>query len=880
MKRIVSSKKASRWLPVVEINRPVISLLSSGSRGIWLAIISAVFAVSLAAQNLPADRLAYDAALRDFNTELWDRAVREFTEFEAKFTKSPLRAEAIQRRQFAQAEATSGRGDPGAAADLFAQFQRGFPQSPLAALAAVREATTRLNMGNARAAVEVLSATNTPLARAMAGGQQVRLGFRALLLKGEALAAVKDYPAAVSALALAAKNTRQVSEEWDRLRLLMSVEESAGALELASAAAVKMQALASNELSLSPRRAESAAVSGRIWLRRGEMAKAEAAFQANAITGAPMEYYREAILRLAELNLGRGETAKARARLEAFLTLQSTDPEINRVRLLLGQTLFRQYGEARGGTNAGEAASLLVLAGAQFQLALTNSAAAELMGPLWLGRGWTLWEEGINANVTDRVREAETNFLNAAMTLPRGSEQAVARFKSADCRFWLGDAAGSLTNYLAVLDGYPDVDVKELIEPAARQAVLAATQTGNRMTAELALARLLAATSGGASSARSTLLVGQSLGKAGDLAQARELLSNYLNRFPESPQKADVELMLISTDLRSRNWTNALERLGTWIGANPNHAQLPRAEFDRAWAMAQAGTSSNAMTEFALLAAKFPTNSLAATARLWLADNYFRSGDYTSAEQACLGLVTNTVWTGTEPWQRARFWAAEAARKRQSYSSASQQLLAILNDKSTPTNWVAAAFFALGELRLEQPPTDPLKPLEGVSAAREAFAAAAQFTNAPLVASALGKMADCNLQLAGQNSTNFFLAAELYQRVLDYPGTELALRCKAVRGLGLVQEKLALRPGADVTTLLAAATDHYLDIAHGKLCRPGEVMDPWWIRESGREAGKLLESLGSWMKAAAIYEWLAQELPAQATVWRERAVQARRQGGG
>lgn len=833
-----------------------------------------------AAQTTPPDRLAYDAALRDFNTGLWERAVREFSEFESKFGKSQLRGEATQRRLFAQAEAAAARGETGPAADLFAQFQRTFPQVPRASQAVVREAALRLKAGDARAAVEVLSATNGALARVLADGSQPSVAFRGLMLKAEALAALKDFPTAKAALTLAADSTRQMTEEWERLRLLVSVEEAAGKPDAAAEAADKLQSLAFREPSLAARRAESASLAGRLWLRRGDIAKAEAAFQTNSVAGTSPDYFREATLRLAELQLGRGEIAKARERLEAFAIAQPSDREINRVRLLLGQTLFRQYAEVRHGTNLAEAAPLLAQAGAWFKAGLTNSPTPELAGPLWLGHGWTLWEEGLNSNAADRVREAETNFLNAAGTLPPGAERAVARFKAADCRFWSGDAAGSLTNYLAVLSDEVSTNVAELIEPAARQAVLAATQAGDREAAEKAMTSLLAVNPGGTAAAHGTLLFGQSLAKAGDLSGARNLLNGFLTKFPDSPQKAEVELMLISVELRARDWTNALRQLGAWIGANTNHPQLPRAEFDRAWASAQAGLTTNALSEFAALATRFPTNPLAATARLWLADNYFRTGDYTAAEQACLALVTNAVWTGTEPWHRARFWAAEAARKRQSYLSASDQLLKILNDKDTPTNWVAAAYFTLGELRLEQPPLDPAKPLEGVVAAREAFAAAAQITNAPQAAPALGMMADCNLQLGLQNPTAYASAAELYQRALSFPGADLAIRCKATFGMATVDEKLADLPGEDAAARKKSALDRYLDVAYGKLLKPGETMDSWWVRESGREAGRMLESLGRWTEAAAVYEWLARELPAQQAVWQDRAGKARQRAGG
>ncbi len=835
----------------------------------------------LHAQNRSADRLAFEAASRDFNSQQWDRAVKELSDFESKFAKSPLRGEAGQLRLFAQAEATAAHGDLAASGDLFAQFQRSFPAAAQAAHAALREATVRLKLGDSKAAVSVLSATNSPFMRAVAEGKDAELIFGGLLLKAEALVAAKELTLAEVALIQASGSAKSSRDEWERLRLLVEVQDAAGRPLDAAQTAQKLKAVAEQDTALAGRRAEAVALTGRLWLRQGDTNRAIAEYQANTVPGTPADYLREATFSLADAYLSRGELAKARDRLEAFVTAQPADAELNRARLLLGQTQFRQYQEAVAAKQTAAASTLLTLAATQYQSALTNQPAAELLGPLLLARGWTLWEEGLTGGIPDRVREAGSNFLAAATALPHGGDQAVARFKAADCQFQLGYVASSLTNYLAVLDGYADAPaVAELIEPAASQAVLAATQSGSRESAERAMARLLTVNPGGTAAARGALLLGQSLAKTGDIARARETLAGFLAKFPETSLRPEVELMLGTVELRARNWTNALEALGNWLKANPNHPQVPRAEFDRAWAAAQAGQTTNATAEFARLAARFPTNTLAPTAQLWLADNYFRQGDYTGAEQACNALVTNTAWTGSDAWHRARFWAAEAARKRQSFGSASKQLLDILNDKSTPNNWVVAAYFALGELRLEQPADDPARPLGNVSLALEAFTAVAQLTNAPQAAPALGKMADCHLQLAALNTNSYTRAAELYQRALEFPGADLAVRCKAAVGLGIVQEKLAQRAGADAGPFWEAALNRYLDVAHGKLCRPGEVMDPWWVKEAGRDAGQVLELTGKWREAALLYDWLAGELPAQQAAWRARAVQARQQAGG
>ncbi len=850
----------------------------------WCWMVSAAFVASFvqgSAQS--ADRIAFDAARRDFDNGLWDRVVQEFTGFEAAFPRSALRPEAGELKAFAQGEAAAGRGEHGVAADFFAQFRQTFPAATRAGLATVREAAARAKLGDPRGAVDVLATPDGAFARLLAAGTQPAVVFRGLLLKAEAHLALSDRAAAEASLTTAAKMAKSPAEEWERLRLLVTVLDAAGKPAAAAETATALLGLAGREASLASRRAESASLAGGLWLKQGDAERAAAAFTVNVAAGAPMELYREATFRLVAWRLARGELAAARERLEAFAAAHPADVEINRVRLLSGQTLFRQHLAARGGTNAAEAAALLALASGQFQAALTNAPAAGLAGPLLLGRGWVLWEEGLGGNVAARVRAAETDFIGAVAVLPHGPDRAVAQFKAADCQMWRGDAAGALTNYLAVSDGYADVPevVEELAGPAAQQAVLAATRVGDRVAAERGLAKLMAMDAAGRPAARSTLLIGQSLAKTGDVDQARALLSGFLAKFPGSPQGTEVRLALIAADLRARDWTNAMSQLDAWIAANTNHPALPRAESDRAWATAQAGFTGEAVARFAALAAHHPTNALVPRAQLWLAGYFFNQGDFSRAEAACQVLATNKVWRGMPEGQRARFWAADAARRRQSFASARDQLLDLLNDPATPETLMPAAYFALGELRSEQPPEDPARPLDNFRLALEAFAKTAQFTNAPQAVPALGKMADCNLQLATQDTNRLARAAELYQQALDSKGADLATRCKASIGIGLVAEKVALRTGSvEAAAASGMALDRYLDVAHGKLRRPGEIMDPWWVKEAGREAGRVLEVSGRWKEAAALYEWLAQELPSQQAAWRVRAAAARSRAGG
>ena len=870
---------------------PGITLGTGGFRTawIWMAIQWCVWTGVLSGQS--AERIAFDAASRDFETGLWERATVGFNEFGIRFPKSPLKTEAALRLLYSQGEFAAGRDDAAGAWESFAAFQRQFPDVPRAGLAAVREAEVRMKSGDPAGAVEVLLKPQGSFVRKAVQGKIAAVAFRGLMVRAEAQTALKDLAAAEASLQEAAAFAGSPVEEYARLSRQLRILENTGRLEVAVAAARRLRDQAARESSLAAYRPEAVAWEGRLLLKQGASDAAAAAFEANTVPGTPPEYFREATLRLAEIHLARSDWIRARERLEAFASALPADPEVNRVRLLLGQTFFRQFVAARSGTKRTEATGLLASSAAQFQLGLSNAPSTELVGPLLLGRAWALWETGSSANAPDPVRDAETNFLAAAAMLPRGGTQALARFKAGDCLLYRGDAAGALVQYSQVLEGYLEFsDVqRELGELAAEQAVRAAVLSTNRAAADRGMSRLLAVWPDGRPAKRGGLLFSQYLSKAGDREGARRLLLDFAARFPESSDRADFQLALVASDLRAQLWSNAVIRLDAVIAVNTNRAVVERAEFERAWARAMGTVGTNAVEGLAVVASRYPTNAMTANAHLWIASQYFNQREYIRSEQACLRLITNGFWRGQEPWFRAVFWAAESARKRQSYESALQYLSDLLNDKLTPEALLPAGYFALGELRLGQRSTDPARPLDNFDRALQAFTKAASFDKAPQRAPALGRMADCHLQLATQfradspaesakRAAELTLAAGLYQQVLGDPGADLAARCQAAMGLGTVREKLAALAAspAQRTALLATAADAYLDIAHGGLRRQGETLLPAWLGDAGREAGRLLEDLGRFRESIALYTELAGELPAERDLWLERCTAARR----
>ncbi|KAB2661134.1 MAG: tetratricopeptide repeat protein [Verrucomicrobia bacterium] len=828
--------------------------------------------VRAVAQEPAPDRVAFDAAERAWAAGLHERAAAGFGGFAKAFPDSTLRAAAAERAALAGAEVVAGQSQWRAAAAAFGAFLRDFPASTNRAFASVREASAWERAGAHAEARQRLEAPDGPFQTAARQGGPKAVLFSGWLVLAEARLAAGDAAgaeaAAQSALVLAAGE----EQRWAVEHLRHEVATRTGPPAVLVAAAERLRALAgagTNGL----RRAESATLLARALAASGASDQAEALWEENLRAGVPLEHQREAIVRLGQRLVERGELVKARLRLERFLADRGNEPGWGRVNLALGQVLFRQQSEARRtAATASEAASLGGLALAQLARVLTNAPEPELVGPAQFARGWCLWDDAASSGNAERMREAEEAFLAAANALPSGPEQATARFKLADAQLSRQDAAGALTNYLAVAEGYAGLGVvdRELRPLAWQQVVLAGVGSGNMEAATRGMDRLLKLHPEAEITGRSALLLGQSLVRQGESVRGRALLSAFSRKFPDSPVTADARLALASAYLAEQRWTNALQELDDWVGRYTNHPALAQAEFDRAVATARSGSVTNAVDRFRSLTQRFVTNQIAQSALLWLGSHFEEQGDYVQAEQAYVAVVTNAAWRGSPAVQRARLDAGQAALAR-GVTNAVGYFIDLLNDPSAPEEFRAPAYYYLGESKLQLAPAGTNGPLTAFSGALEAFAGAARYTNHPLVVAAWGRMAYCHVQLAAQNAVGYDRAAELYQRVVDSPLADAAARAKAKVWLGQIAERQASGRGpADAAALREKALNHYLDVTLGRLLRPGESLPPRQLEEAGIAAGRVLEERRRWDEAAGLYEQLARDLPQLKPVWDAR----------
>jgi len=842
-----------------------------------LGLLCGIALPPLAEAQEGAERLAYEAALRDFDLGQWDRAAGSLSAFSSAYPGSSLRTEVESRLRFAEAERSWAAGDWSGAARSFSNYLAAPTPPTMAAVAAVRLAQCRLKEGDPTAALEVLQAGDGPFVRALQQRSDPSLAFRGLLTRAEALRTLKKPTDAIIALQEAEPMASNLQEKALRWRALAGLHEDAGQPAEAARAAEAWGRILVEE-GLPETRAEANALAGRLWRLAGDRTAAEAAHARNLSPETPLDRQREATLALADLAAEQSDWTRSRERLETYLASHPEDPNAAEFQLRLGQSLLQQFLSDRGLTNApAGGASLLTRAIGQFTEGLKRSPAPPVVGQLRLGRGWALWESLDPKDPPERIQAAAADFEAALPLLSSGWDASVARFKLADAELRLGNPAKALKPLRELLrDAGTNARVQqELVPKALVQAAQAAVGAREPGPAREAAEELIQRRLPEPGIAPSVMTVSQFLAESGDPEAGRTLLRRFLKEYPSGTSAPEAELGLAAIELRARAWGTAVGALDHWIATHPNHPRMPQAEFDRAWAMVQAGLTDNAIARFTEIATRFPTNHISQTASLWLADHYFSQGDFAQAERLCVNLLTNTAWRGSPQWHEARLRAAESARRRQSAASAREQFLELLNDRTTPTQLLPQAYLALGETHVQTPEANDATPVEPYRRALEAFTAAAQFTNSLVSIAALGRMADCHLQLATQSTNSYAKADELYRRIIASPKADLSTRSKASVGLGVVSEKLAaLQPAAAAKPLLEAALNHYLDVVNGTLSRPGEVPDPWWLKEAGREAGRLLESAGRWREASTLYDRLASELPALKATLELRSRQA------
>jgi outer membrane protein assembly factor BamD (BamD/ComL family) len=569
------------------------------------------------------------------------------------------------------------------------------------------------------------------------------------------------------------------------------------------------------------------------------------AYQQNLAPGVPERNQEESVLKIAALALAQDDLTNAEAMLEKFLDQFPALAESELARLTLGELYLKDY-------IARPAAGRLAAAQAnfdQFVGAFTNSPLA---GRAYLDRGWSEWFAGqTNASLAD--------FETAAQRLPPSADLAVARFKTGDALFAQNDFSGARTNYQSVLDGFSDFpSVNEALRGRALyQIVRADLELKDLAAANDALAQLLREDPAGEFAQGSALLFGE------NLLDPQRARADVLQKIEWQPAlRAPVALAVARTYEQDANWPAAITNYQGWLAEYPTNSLRPQAEFALAWANFQAGNEADASAMFANFIAHFPAEtSLAPQAQWWLADHFYRAGNFVGAETNYELIFQTPAWkNSTNLIYQAQLMAGRAAMARQDFSDAIHfYFTPLFSDTNCPEELRVRARFACGAALMQMPSTDTNNLLANYSAATNCFSQLVRdYPTNEFGVRAWGELGDCDLQL-----NDFDAATNAYAQVFSTNSpADASARSAAQVAFGITLEKMAALPGAaGQTNLIELAKNNYVDVLHEANLRSGEMADLFWVKKSGLRAATLAESLGEWGQAADIYSRLTNNLP-------------------
>jgi TolA-binding protein len=754
-----------------------------------------------------------------------------------------------------------------AAADTFAQLIKEFPESVRLLEASYGEAEARSKLGNWRRVIQLLQTPDGTFQREAQARPNDQFVIRGYLLLSEALLEEKEHSEAENILARLAGRDLAPDFQWHRQYLLCRIQMADERLDEALANSTNLLTFAANTGQRNLQ-AESAVLQGQILEQLNRWEAAVQAYTNNLAETMSAEHQRQALLKIIELTLAQNRIGEAAQKMELFFAQHPQDAASDVALLTLGELHLKQH-YANLQTNRTNGLSVvpansLEQALAHFDRLIANFSQSPLLGKAQLNKGWCLWQQG-------RIPESQIAFKAAAEQLPFSEDKAVARFKLADAQFSQKEYTNALQNYRSVIQDFVNLPrVRNgLFDQALYQMLRASLEAKDFGGATDAMKQILQSYPESLFGDRSMLLLGQHLTLAAKPPEARAVFRDFTNRIPGSPLLPEVELAVARSYVQEEDWSAAIGAYNGWIVRFGTNALRPQAEFYRALANSWAGCETNALALFANFVAQFPTNELAPRAQYWVAEHYYRQGNFTNAEIHYESLSQRPYWPKTYLTYQALMMAGRAAFARQSWKNAEGHFTALINDNYVMSNHcdlAAEAFFALGDTILKGD-ADPANPLGRFDEAKEAYRKIflpQLHADGRMVALAWGAIGNCYFQMGAADRNYYTNAMEAYQQVLAPPSiADASARSQAEMGMGLVLERQAqLRGPPDNAELLRTARDHYRNVFYGTNLRGEEVPDPFWLKESGLAAARLAEDQKQWAVAIEIYSRLLALTPA------------------
>lgn len=879
--------------------------------GLLLCGLHVFCGVALRAQESPEGRI-FRAAATAFQDGIYDLAERRFSQFISAYPQSPLLGEAVllyaqaALRQTNLTVAISAlnthvgkaglladqyysllgsayfqNGNFGAAADAYALIVRQFTNSALRLDASYGEALARFKMRDFRKVISLLRDPAGAFQQAALARPDAQLALSGRLILAEAYLEQQEYALAEETVKRLAASTLPPDLAWDRQYLLCRILIGNQRLQEALAQTTNLIATASSR-SL---RADSVAIQAGVLQRMDRIDEAIQAYTNNLSDIVPADRRRMALLGIVELKLAQDDVLDAIEQLDSFLARHPEDVNSDVALLASGELQLKLYftnsapGTVESPPGTVGSTNRLRTALAQFEKLQGNYTNSPLRGKALLNQGWCHW-------LASDFNSSARAFGEAARTLPFSEELAEARFKLADIQFALANYTNALQQYRAFTNefaGLPRVR-ESMFDHALYQIVSVCTKLQDEPGASSALQQLLEESPTSEFSGRGMWLVGQELMRGKQPARAREVFQDYLKIFKNGTLTPQIEMAIARTYLHEMRWTLALTHYEDWLARYATNALRARAEFNRAWATYKAGDSTNALRYFRDVVTSYPTNELAARAQFWIAQEYSRRGDHTNALAHYQKILENTNWPTTRLTYQARMMAGRSAVSAQLWQSASGDkghFTEMANDtacpnENCPEELMAEALFAFGD-GLWYLDANPARSLENFAEARKAFGRIPQlYPTSRLVPLAWGRIGDCSLQLASQDSKEYETATNAYHTAMSL-AADVSTRSLAEFALARTLEVQSRDPLLGKNpALLKEAFEHYYNVATESNCHAGEKGDPLWIEKAGLAAARIAEEQGQWTTALNIYNRLVPVLTPIRALLDERMARVQR----
>ncbi|MBL6764894.1 MAG: tetratricopeptide repeat protein [Verrucomicrobiae bacterium] len=842
-------------------------------RLVLAVILLRAFASLLAQDGNPPpspEQHEFNAALQAFEDGLMDhaRAEAEFNAFLEKWPNSDLRQAAALylarthllrgHHQRAVEILTSRLPDAGKWADRYQfwigeawfaaeEFERAalayadmlatHRDSDLRFRAAYNEALSRLRLRQYGDVRSLLENPAGPFQQGVALFPNDPLVSSGHLLLAETRLEVNDPAGAQDALNNLKGWELDAMQKWQRQYLLCRLARITGEPEAALTATTNLLSLA-EPIGLPTARARTFHLQAGILEQLGRPDDALAVLKNNLSPSTPPSLKREALLKVVDLNVERGRLAVAVETLDHYSANHTNDPALPLAWRTVGELRLRSFHELDSNQRASDAATNVIRqAVANFSSSLKFGSAQH--GSTSFYRGWCHWYLGDWGN-------AALDFESATERLPFSQQQAIARFKLAECQLRLGDTTNAVSTLSNLIQHYrQSARLRNgLLDGALYTLLRASVIVGDLEQAEESVQHILSWYGDSFFGDRSLLFYGQALNQHGHPSDARAAFEELLARFPDSKLAPRVQMAIARTFEKERNWSAAAFQLQTWAGRFPKDPMLADVEYERAWLTHQSGSSDHAFQLYTNFVHRFPKHANAPLAEKWVADYFFNQGLFVKAQETYQTLYEKPDWGNERLKYESRIAAGRAALAGGLINEATNSFLSLARDDSCPLDLQPEIWFALG---------DSFSVAQHHDLAINAFNRITNFfSGSRLVPYALGRIGDSHLQLARTDGKRLDSADIAYRLALKHPGAEAPARTLAEFGLAQVAEHRRLTNDA---------INHYSNILYRKNLKPDDPVDFHSIKESGYAIARLLENGGDMEGALKILNRVTDNFP-------------------